>query len=43
MADTRLPTDLVILEAIYDRYRETFANFTEGGTNSRQTKMYVPI
>ncbi len=38
----RLPTDLQILNAIYDRYYDTFAAFTKGD-NSRSAKIYVPI
>ena len=36
----RLPTDLQILDAIYDRYYETFAKFPTG---SRSSKIHVPI
>ena len=38
----RLPTDLKILNAIYDRYYDTFADFTKDD-NSRSVKIYVPI
>src|SRR5947208_13332373 len=39
---TRLPTDLEILNAIYERYYETFASFAKGGP-SRIAKIFVPI
>ena len=38
----RLPTDLQILNAIYDRYYETFTKYTDGD-KSRSAKIYVPI
>jgi len=38
----RLPTDLEILNAIYERYYEIFAQYTDGD-DSRSTKIYVPI
>lgn len=38
----RLPTDLRILNAIYDRYYETFTQYTDGD-KSRSAKIYVPI
>lgn len=38
----RLPTDLQILNAIYDRYYGTFSSYRPGDT-SRVEKMYVPI
>ena len=37
-----VPTDLKILNAIYDRYYDEFSNY-EKGSSSRSTKMYVPI
>jgi len=39
----RLPTDRQILNAIYERYYQTFSQYTAGGDNSRSTKVYVPI
>ena len=42
MSKTRLPTDLQILDAIYDRYYETFAKYEEGD-KGRSAKIYVPI
>ena len=38
----KLPTDLQILNAIYERYYEIFARY-EPGDESRLTKDYVPI
>ena len=38
----RLPTDREILNAIYDRYYQVFAQYTDGD-DSRSTKIYVPI
>ena len=38
----RLPTDLQILEAIYERYYETFVKYSEED-HSRSAKIYVPI
>jgi hypothetical protein len=38
----KLPTDLDILNEIYDRYYDTFANYTRQ-TPTRQAKNYVPI
>ena len=37
-----LPTDLQILEAIYDRYHDDFVNFKEK-TPQRPVKNFVPI
>lgn len=37
----KLPTDLQILDVIYDRYYETFTAFT--GDQDRASKLYVPI
>lgn len=37
-----LPTDLEILNAIYERYYDAFVSFSEGDTN-RSAKIYVPI
>jgi hypothetical protein len=37
-----LPTDLQILDAIYDRYYDTFVEFTKQNQN-RATKIYVPV
>jgi hypothetical protein len=39
---TSVPTDLKILQAIYDGYHEAFGEFAKGG-GSRSTKIYVPI
>ena len=38
----RLPTDFDILNAIYERYYETFASFTKEKPN-RSAKIFVPI
>lgn len=38
----QLPTDLEILNMIYERYYESFTTFTQGD-NSRSAKIYVPI
>jgi hypothetical protein len=38
----RVPTDLQILSVIYDRYYDTFAEFTRGD-DSRMSKNLVPI
>ena len=36
------PTDLQILQAIYDRYYDEFISYQKGGSQ-RRTKNYVPI
>ena len=38
----RIPTDLKILGAIYERYYEVFSNY-ETDPSSRNTKVFVPI
>ena len=38
----RSPTDLKILDAIYDRYYDVFSNY-EKDPSSRSSKIYVPI
>ena len=38
----RLPTDLEILNAIYNRYYPTFAGYSDGN-KERSSKIYVPI
>ena len=38
----KLPTDLLILNAIYERYYETFTQYQDGD-KSRSAKIYVPI
>jgi hypothetical protein len=38
----RLPTDLEILEEIYNRYYDTFSAFSDG-VPKRNAKIYVPI
>jgi hypothetical protein len=38
----KLPTDLKILNAVYERYYDEFASYTDGG-DSRNAKIYVPI
>lgn len=43
MAKKPAPTDLEILDAVYERYYDTFIDFTEGQSTSRESKMYVPI
>jgi len=42
MSKKGLPTDLRILDTIYDRYYETYAKYAKGD-KSRSTKIYVPI
>lgn len=37
----RLPTDLQILKAIYDRYEQTFA--ATAGSSAEQRQIYIPI
>jgi len=37
-----IPTDLKILQAIYDVYHEEFGKFVKGG-GGRSTKIYMPI
>ena len=37
-----VPTDLKILQAIYDRYHQVFADF-QPGDKTRDAKIYVPI
>src|SRR6185503_3617903 len=37
-----VPTDLQILDAIYERYYETFASYS-GDKSERSAKIYVPI
>src|SRR5262245_19645156 len=37
-----LPTDLEILDVIYDRYYETFASYSKDNP-TRATKVFVPI
>jgi hypothetical protein len=37
-----IPTDLEILDAIYERYYQTFASFIKGESD-RSVKIYVPI
>lgn len=39
---TRAPTDLEILNAIYERYYATFASFS-ADESARSSKVYVPI
>lgn len=39
----KLPTDLQVLDAIYNEYYEEFSNFQKGEENGRQTKVYMPI
>ena len=39
----KLPTDLQILEAIYNEYYETYSNFSKGEENGRDSKAYMPI
>ena len=38
----KIPTDLQILNLIYNSYYKTFESYTRGN-NSRETKNYVPI
>lgn len=38
----RAPTDLAILNRIYERYYDEFSRF-RNGTGNRETKIYVPI
>lgn len=39
----KLPTDLQVLEAIYNHYYEEFSNYQKGEENGRQSKVYLPI
>lgn len=39
----KLPTDLQILEAIYNEYYEPYSNFSKGEENGRDSKAYMPI
>jgi hypothetical protein len=39
----RVPTDLQILEAIYDQYYSDFTKFVEGPGQPRAAKIYMPI
>ncbi len=38
----RIPTDIQILDAIYERYYSTFAAFAKSA-GDRSSKIYVPI
>lgn len=39
----KVPSDLSVLEAIYEEYHHEFSQFSRGGENSRQTKVFVPV
>ena len=39
----RLPTDLEILDAVYKRYYKVFKTYSEGVSNERSSKIYVPL
>jgi hypothetical protein len=39
----KVPTDLQILQSVYDRYYSEFEAFKTGEKNSRASKVYVPI
>lgn len=39
----KLPTDLQVLEAIYNHYYEEFSNYQKGEENGRESKVYLPI
>jgi hypothetical protein len=39
----RLPTDLKVLEAIFERYYRVFTEYYEGRDTTRESKVYVPI
>ncbi|KPX20435.1 hypothetical protein ALO71_200049 [Pseudomonas amygdali pv. dendropanacis] len=39
----KLPTDLQVLDAIYNHYYEEFSNYQKGEENGRQSKVYLPI
>lgn len=39
----KVPSDLSVLEAIYEEYHHEFSRFSRGGENSRQTKVFVPV
>lgn len=41
--DMKSPSDRKILSTIYKMYYKEFENFTPGGINNRQSKVYVPI
>lgn len=38
-----LPTDLEILDRIYNRYYDTFIGYSQGATAARVSKVFVPI
>lgn len=39
----KVPTDLQVLQAIYEEYHHEFSRFSRGSENNRQTKIFVPI
>lgn len=39
----KVPSDLHVLEAIYEEYHQEFSQFSRGGENTRQTKVFVPV
>lgn len=39
----KVPTDLEILNTIYDAYYKEFQDYTSGAANRRSSKIYVPI
>ncbi|WP_010485286.1 hypothetical protein [Pseudomonas sp. S9] len=39
----KLPTDLEILNAIYEMYLDTYQSYVTDGNNDRQSKIHVPI
>lgn len=39
----KVPSDLSVLEAIYEEYNLEFSQFSKGGENTRQTKVFVPV
>lgn len=39
----KLPTDLQILDAIYEMYFDEYASFTDDGPSKRLSKVYVPL
>lgn len=39
----KTPTDLDILDAIYDRYYDDFSSYLKAASDGRDSKIYVPI
>lgn len=43
MKTRKIPTDLELLDYIYNYYYESYAKWDDGKSNERQSKIYVPI